>query len=282
METSMAHTLPKSGARHRPSAVSQVLRAWQEDPAVRQPLWQMQTEASTAGGVHVHVANERSMRERAYRLAHEIYRNRGYVQDEQVAWCVAPYDAQTDVLTLLARHKDETDVGTVTLVPDSATSLPCDEIYRPETEALRAQGCRLAEVTRLAISDHCPSAKDVLLTLFNLAYLYARRINTCTDLVIEVNPRHVAYYQKLLLFEQAGPERPCPRVQGAPAVLLRLNLAAIEATVKATGATNGRDVMGRRLHRYPFSELEETRILRELLRQQRPMSSADARYFAIA
>jgi len=282
VETSMAHTLPKSGARHRPSAVSQVLRAWQEDPAVRHPLWKLEAGTTGSGGLHVHVASDRSTRERAYRLAHEIYRSRGYVQDAQASWCVAPYDAQTDVLTLLARQQEQRDVGTVTLVPDSATSLPCDEIYRPETEALRAQGCRLAEVTRLVIADDCPSAKDVLLTLFNLAYLYARRINTCTDLVIEVNPRHVAYYQKLLLFEQAGPERPCPRVQGAPAVLLKLNLAAIEATVKETGSTNGRDFAGKRLHRYPFSELEETRILRELLRQQRPMSSADARYFAIA
>ena len=38
--------------------------------------------------------------------------------------------------------------------------------------------------------------------------------------VIEVNPRHVRYYERMLGFEVIGPERMNPRVE-APAVLLR-------------------------------------------------------------
>lgn len=265
--------------RRRPSAVSQVLRAWQDEAPAAPPLWRIRCESTS---MSVHVASDRSLRERAYRLAHLIYRTRGYVPEGESGLGVSRFDRQADVLTLLVRHIGEFDVGTITLVPDSQASLPCDEIYGPEVDILRAQGCRLAEVTRLAISEECLNAREVLLYLFNLLYIYARRVNNCTDLVVEVNPRHAAYYKRLLMFEQIGPERPCPRVQDAPAVLMRLNMASIEAAIKGTGCVSGRDTSGARLHRYPISHEEEAQILRNLLRQQRPMSLEDAHYFRIA
>ena len=59
--------------------------------------------------------------------------------------------------------------------------------------------------------------------MFHIAYMYARRLHRCTDILIEVNPRHVRFYRSMLGFEVLGPERTCPRVN-APAVLLRLRL----------------------------------------------------------
>ena len=64
----------------------------------------------------------------------------------------------------------------------------------------------------------------VLAALFHIAYIYARRINNCADLVVEVNPRHLLFYKRMLGFSEYGAERLDPRVR-APAVLLRLDLA---------------------------------------------------------
>ena len=49
-----------------------------------------------------------------------------------------------------------------------------------------------------------------------------------TDVVIEVNPRHVRYYQRAFGFRAFGAERRCERV-GAPARLLHLNLVAADS-----------------------------------------------------
>ena len=46
-----------------------------------------------------------------------------------------------------------------------------------------------------------------LVQLFNLIYIYAGQVKRRNDFVIEVNPRHVAFYQRLLKFDQLGPER---------------------------------------------------------------------------
>ena len=263
------------------SNVSQALRA------IRDDVEQGKSEEIAAGTeehdaqCRIIVASNRAARERAYALAYRVYRRSGYATEGDRGLCVSPFDACAQTLTLLAQDSAGNDHATISLVFDSAEGLPCDEIYRPEVDALRARGCQLAEVTRLAIEQTGAEAKSLLLQLFNQCYIFARIVRNASDLVVEVNPAHVKYYQRLLHFQQSGPERPCSRVQGAPAVLLRLNLPEIEAAVKGTGCTKGRDLNGRRLHPFPYSRLEEESIARSLASQHRPMSAEDARYFRL-
>src|SRR6185436_10812143 len=118
---------------------------------------------------------------------------------------------------LLAEDETGRACGTISLVFDSTLGLPCNEIYRDEVATVRGQGCKLVEVTRLAIEDDIPNARTLLQHLFYLAYIFARFVGGCTDMIIEVNPRHVLYYKRYLRFEQIGTETACPRVKGAPA-----------------------------------------------------------------
>lgn len=265
-------------AARRPSAVSQALRAMSTSMS-RQKPWRLSTDKREAG-YRIVVASSRALRKRAYALAWRVYSRAGYVQPGGPEICVSPHDASKGTLTLLAEDADGRDLATISLVFDSsAAGLPCDEIYRPEANNLRNNGCLLSEVTRLAIAESCSGARELLLHLFNHCYIFARIVRGYSDLLVEVNPRHVNYYQRLLRFEQAGPERPCSRVQGAPAVLLRLNISEIEAIVKETGCTSGRDLSGRRLHPYPYSPADEAAIAEYLAHNQRPMTEADVRYF---
>ncbi|MBT9521321.1 MAG: hypothetical protein IV101_10545 [Dechloromonas sp.] len=109
-------------------------------------------------------------------------------------------------------------VATLTTSRDSSAGLLADNLYAEELAGLRKPSRVLCEVTRLAVDvdSHDP---ELLKSLFRSSYQYARAIFGVTDAVIEVNPRHAAYYRREFGFSQIGSVRTCPRVN-APAVLL--------------------------------------------------------------
>lgn len=113
-------------------------------------------------------------------------------------------------------------VGTLTASRDSSAGLLADNLYAKELAGLRRPSRILCEVTRLAVDveTHDP---QLLKSLFRSSYQYIRAIFGVTDTVIEVNPRHAAYYQRVFGFTQIGAIRTCPRVN-APAVLLHRSL----------------------------------------------------------
>ena len=120
----------------------------------------------------------------------------------------------------------------------------------------------------------------MLVALINWIYIYARRLRRRDDFVIEVNPRHVNYYRRLMGFETIGEPRPCPRVQGAPAVLLRLDLAHPEREVLRVGG-QGAAAGERSLYPYFLTGDAEQAVENQLRRRQHPMSDAEARYFGL-
>jgi hypothetical protein len=121
-------------------------------------------------------------------------------------------------------------VGTLGVRLDSASGLKIEELYSDEVAALRTRDLRLMELTRLAVADSAPS-KEVLGALFHTALLFGHVVRGCTHAVIEVNPRHVAFYRRVLFFKPLGPERHLDRV-GAPAVALTLELARLKGAVE--------------------------------------------------
>jgi hypothetical protein len=113
-------------------------------------------------------------------------------------------------------------VATLTATRDSSAGLLADNLYGEEMAALRKPSRIIGEVTRLAVDTDCHDP-EVLKSLFKSSYQYARAIFGVTDVVIEVNPRHAAYYRREFRFSQIGAARVCPRVD-APAVLLHRTL----------------------------------------------------------
>src|SRR5262249_22741319 len=89
------------------------------------------------------------------------------------------------------------------------------------------------------------------------------------------------FYRRLLRFEQVGAEKPCPRVKGAPAVLLRMDCAVMERAV-SNGHAAGRDREGRRLHPYPYSSEAERQAAPYMASQHRPMTFDELAHFKIA
>ena len=174
---------------------------------------------------HIRLANSAGRREAASVLIRKMYGWRGY--------SVSLTDAhEANKITLYVETNGKV-VGTMSLCMDSAALLPADENFSDELNALRDGGRRLCEPSRLAIDKGV--TKRVFASLIHISYIYAHNIHGYSDYVIEVNPRHVMFYKRMLGFRDYGGERPCTRV-GAPAVLLRLDLG----------------YMGEEVERYPW------------------------------
>jgi hypothetical protein len=77
----------------------------------------------------------------------------------------------------------------------------------------------------------------------------------CTDLFIEVNPRHVRFYEIMLGFSRVGPARNNDKVN-APAQLMWLNVGDIRRLIDKHAGTGS----GRSLYAHFFSAKEEAGI----------------------
>jgi hypothetical protein len=102
---------------------------------------------------------------------------------------------------------------------------------------LRDSGRSICEFTKLAM-DSVLGSKRVLASLFHVAYIYAYRVKGFDCLLIEVNPRHVRYYEKILGFRVIGPKRTNRRVN-APAVLMALISRTRKSRSASSAASQG-------------------------------------------
>ena len=168
-----------------------------------------------------------------------------------------PADATSNVVTLVAHTNDaaERAIGTLTLWFDAADGLPADAAYADKLDQLRCQDRRLCEPGSLAVDAAALGSRPLLAALFHLVYMYARNIRDHTDLVIQVNPRHGAFYQRMMGFTQIGEARICPKVN-APAVLLRVTTEHMQAEIERCGGSVAQGHQ-RSLYPYFFSSREE-------------------------
>ena len=203
----------------------------------------------------VRLATTDDRRKSASLLIEKMYSWRGYDADA--------LGQDPNKITLVAYQEDKV-VGTLTLGLDSPGGMVVDQLYKREADQLRAAGRKPCDITRLAIDQEIKS-KSVLAALFHLSFIYGHSIHGATDFLIEVNPRHVVFYQRMLGFEPFGEEKVCPRVN-APAVLLRLDLThADEQIVKYGGM--GSAVKGvKSIYPYFFTRGDELGITQRLLK----------------
>lgn len=196
------------------------------------------------GNYRIYSADTQPQRHEVESLIKRMYSWRGYSVDG------ATSSFGPNCKTLQAR-RDHLTVATMTVRFDSEGGLLADGLYGDELNFLRRCGGRLCELTGLAIAPG-EDTTSVLNNLFEAAYRVGAK-REVSDVVIEVNPRHAAHYQRLLGFRPAGPERLCSRV-GAPAVLLHLDLDDLDERFDAAPAWQRQAGSYRRdrCHRDPY------------------------------
>jgi hypothetical protein len=209
--------------------------------------------------IGIRLANTTEGRNSASMLVSKMYAWRGYAGTHQ-------FNDDPNRIILTASAKGEM-VGTITVGLDSPIGLMADQLFKAEVDAHRRRaGAKLCEFTKFAF-DPSARSKPSLANLFHLALIYARDIHGCTDIVIEVNPRHRRFYEHMLGFEQEAEMRMNPRVN-APAYLLRGDLSYATAQIQKHGGTISAGTTDRSFYPYFFSPEEERGIINRLRRDE--------------
>lgn len=198
----------------------------------------------------IRLADTENGRNSASMLINKMYAWRGYGSGHVVK-------ANPSRITLTASDKERV-IGTVTLGIDSEEGLLADEIFKPEIDVRRQAGGKVCELTKLAFDPDIRS-KFALASLFHIVFIYGRRMHGCTDVFIEVNPRHRRFYETMLGFRRLCETRMNPRVN-APAVLLWVDIDYVEEQIMKYGGTSDNPDTTRSLYPYFFSPREEAGI----------------------
>ncbi|MGQ5522116.1 N-acyl amino acid synthase FeeM domain-containing protein [Chitinimonas sp. PSY-7] len=201
------------------------------------------------------VAKETVSRACAATLVSQRYRWRGY---GEACGKALLNPVQATQMTFIATQSGQL-VGTVTSRLDGDTPMNCEALYPDIVDTKRAQGHRLAEFGQLAINNSSKPL-EIMGPLLHLTVIFTHQRNAATHALIEVNPRHVAFYRRAFGFTVIGEQRHCLRVD-APAVLMQLDLKKVQEQISEQG--------GRRSGRisvfpYCFS-LAESKVIEQTL-----------------
>jgi hypothetical protein len=188
-------------------------------------------------------------RNRANMLLNRMYSWRGYGSNHELP-------SAPNCITFTATSQDDV-IGTLTLTVDSAAGLAADRTFKDEIENFRnAPGARLCELTKFAFDTSSP-ARPRLAALFHIIFIYGSMHYDCTDLFIEVNPRHRRFYEIMLGFTCVGPPKTNASVN-APAQLMWLNVGAIRQYIDKYAGKDSE--AGNSLYAHFFSPKEEEGI----------------------
>lgn len=187
-------------------------------------------------------------------LLSRMYARRGYSVPATITH--SPYQSTVVV------HAAEDAVGTITVNIDNGNNFAAAELYPDVVGRFRQEGAQLCEFGKLAV-DESVKSKQVLAAMFHVAVILSYYVRGATDVLIEVNPKHVAFYRRGLGFAVVGEERHCARVN-APAVLLHLSLETLAGQARRLGGKPHLAATERSFYPYFFSEKEETGIFRRL------------------
>jgi len=186
-------------------------------------------EATISQNTHgIRIVNTQEGRDSTSVLINKMYAWRGYGDNHRV-------DENPNYITLAATERHGEAVGTISVGADSSIGLLADQLFKDELDAYRARGAKVGEFTKLALDPRVQS-KKALASLIHLATICARDQLHCTDMFIEINPRHRRFFEHMMGFRPHGELRINPRVN-APAYLLSVSLAYMLEQVEKYGGT---------------------------------------------
>ena len=203
----------------------------------------------------IRLADRGTARNDASMVLNRCYGPRGYGSDHRIS-------GGSRMVTFTASSGDHM-FGTLTLTRDGSAGLSADLTFPDEMRALRCdRTTTICELGKFAF-DPSPDSRPFLASLFHIVYLYGTEHFGGTDLVIEVNPRHILFYRVMLGFTKVGALKTNDAV-GAPSQLMHIKVAEIGRRITACGGRLGR--LNRSLYPYFFAKHEEDG-LRDRIRQ---------------
>lgn len=188
-------------------------------------------EAPAPDGSHVEIGVARTPEEMnaVYRMTHDAYVEMGFIAPRPGGKLVHyPHlDFISETTVLLARL-DGAIVGTNSLTLDGPAGLHVDEDFKPEADAIRAEGRALAASYRINTCTEVRHRNAIVMGLIRetVRLALSRGVETCLFIF---HKRHERVYRRLLNMKTVAerPEIAC--VQNFPAVFMRCDFEALPA-----------------------------------------------------
>lgn len=181
-------------------------------------------DRTIADELHTGIAVATEERLEAARLVGRLYRAEGYLPDGAPdAPFITPHHLLPEA-TVFAARLSKRVAGTLTVVCDSASGLPLEDLYGAEVARLRGQHRVPCELCSLAVDpDLAERSPQVVLSLFRCATAYLLHFTSSTDALITLKPAHAAFYGKRLCFRDFGGFKQDARFADAATVAMRLS-----------------------------------------------------------
>ncbi len=161
----------------------------------------------------------------AFRLIYDTYLSSDFQKPDPSSMRISFYNL-LPISLLLTVKKNGKVCGTLSLIQESDHRLPINELFNNEIGKIGKKDSLICELSGLAVDRSLTNGESrvVLFSLFRKAFILGHDLLGCTDFCMMINPRHCDYYQKEFNFEKIGQVRQYDKVNGAPAVPMRLNL----------------------------------------------------------
>ena len=145
--------------------------------------------------------------EAAYRLVHDSFVEKGYINQQPGGMRIRPYEMVPQTATFICEHKERGEiVAVMSVVVDSLDmGLPSDHAFQDELDELRSQGRRVCEFTNLAVAGKYWRS-NAFTALTQACHAQAKFTN-CDNIFIAISPGHAQFFESILGFERRGEPR---------------------------------------------------------------------------
>jgi hypothetical protein len=168
----------------------------------------------------------------AYHVLHDAYVDAGYAEQRQSGLRVTKYHALGSTYTMIVTHQKKV-VGTCSLIVRGEFGIPMDSLLSSTDNETRQQGA--VEVSSLAVEKSNRNKGEILFLLVKGVWLMCGEYLKQRTMYVVSNPETLPLYEGVLCFDKMN-EKVISHysfVNGAPAVLLRLNIKDVEPRYSA-------------------------------------------------
>ena len=171
--------------------------------------------------------NEQEIQQ-AVDLVSEVYIAEGYFSSDQINTKIQSYLLQPYATTILAFYNSQV-IGAISLIRNTDTGLPMDDIFSTELVPIRKQYQTIAEICQFAIEKSTSEdrKKSMQVSFGLLAHtIHVLRSEQITGACFTINPKHLVFYTSIGC-EQIGDEKQYALVNNAPALALFMDISKL-------------------------------------------------------
>jgi ribosomal protein S18 acetylase RimI-like enzyme len=153
----------------------------------------------------------------AYRLVHDVFLSRGFIDPDPSRMRVRIYETTPETATFIAKVDDRV-VAVLSVVEDSEDlGLPADGAFKDELDELRGAGKRLCEFTNQAVTEEY--RKSAVPTELMRCAMAVSLTGGYHEAIAAISPGHNGFYE-LLGFRQIGSQRSYSKTINDPVIAL--------------------------------------------------------------